>query len=199
MPNYKKVNAKIVSLMDRARITQPCWNASVERRLMNFFAPAGSLESLDTVDAAERFIVATKAVIRVGGDRALYDPISDTITVPCRQLFVPSRTRSAMETYYSTVFHEIVHWSGSPKRLNRYLPEPLPKRISAREELIAEMGAAYLCNEYVSPSIRRDHVNYVSSWLAPAGGWDVFYEAAREAEEAVDYLINLVPGGGTHA
>lgn len=64
------------------------------------------------------------------------------------------------------LLHEHVHWSGHPKRLNRNLSGRFGTFAYAMEELVAELGAAFLCADfgiYLHP--RRDHAFYVKSWL----------------------------------
>ena len=80
--------------------------------------------------------------IRHGGNRACYWPGIDQISMPKRETFVSS------EAYYSTLYHELCHSTGHPDRLNRktlVAGAPFRSPVYSREELTAEMGAAFLC------------------------------------------------------
>ena len=67
------------------------------------------------------------------------------------------------EGYYSTLFHELIHWTGYKNRLNRLVLKKESDR--AFEELVAEIGASFLCAEYgITPNINNTS-SYVASWL----------------------------------
>jgi len=75
------------------------------------------------------------------------------------------------EEYYSTAFHELIHWTGGPSRLARseILNYNFGEDIRSQEELVAEIGAAYLCQlaGLDSSQTLRNSVSYVQSWLKP--------------------------------
>ena len=122
-----------------------------------------TIEHLDTV---ESFISSLGATIRYGGDAAYYHKPLDQIRMPTRQQFAGANARTAAEAFYSVLLHELVHWSGHPKRLNRDLSGRFGTSAYAMEELIAELGAAFLCADLgISVHPRRDHAAYVASWL----------------------------------
>jgi len=99
-------------------------------------------------------------VIKEGGDRACFVPSKDLIQMPDRYRFVER------EAYYSTLCHELVHWSGAAKRLDRDLKGRFGTECYAVEELVAELGAAFLCADLgISLEPREDHAAYVRSWL----------------------------------
>ena len=119
---------------------------------------------LDTVDS---FISSLGAVILYGGEAAAYNMTLDRIRMPERRYFVGTNTRSALEAFYSVLLHELVHWSGHPMRLNRDLTGRFGSSAYAVEELVAELGAAFLCADLgISVLPRRDHAAYVHSWLS---------------------------------
>lgn len=152
--------------------------------------PSDPVETLESVDT---FIGATQARIEHGGARAYYDVREDAIQMPDRQRFIGSPTSSAQEAYSACVLHELVHWSGAKHRLDRGLENGLTKEARAVEELVAEIGAAFLCADLgVTNEPRPDHAAYVASWLQLLKN-DVraIFHAARFANLATTYLHEL--------
>lgn len=138
----------------------------------------------------ENFIAATGADIR-NGDMAAYSRSADYISIPHEDRFVGTETSSATESYYSTVFHELVHWTGHHARLARNLSSRFGTHDYAMEELVAELGAAYLCAEYlVHNEPRQDHAAYIGEWLdVLKGDKRAIFMAAAKANEAVQFLM----------
>jgi antirestriction protein ArdC len=137
----------------------------------------------DALDAAEQLIDASGAVVRHGGTRAFYAPSEDLIQMPARSAF------GSATDYYGTALHELTHWTGHPSRCDR----PLGKRHGidayAFEELVAEMGAAFLCNHVRLPG-RLQHDSYIASWLAALrGDKRLIFTAASQAQKAADYVM----------
>ena len=136
-------------------------------------------------EAAERFFDALGAEISHGGGRAYYAEGPDQIRLP------PKASFEDAEGYYATLAHEIVHWTKHKSRLGRDLGR---KRWGdqgyAAEELVAELGAAFLCAELgVSPEPREAHASYIESWLEALKSDKRFiFRAASLAQKAVDYL-----------
>jgi antirestriction protein ArdC len=123
-----------------------------------------------------------------GGSKAFYSPITDRITLPPRVLFVSAEEEAATET------HEIVHASGAVKRLNRpSITEAAPfgSPVYSQEELIAEMGAAFLCAEAgISPAVIDNQAAYVAGWLAKLhGDRKLLVHAAAQAQRAADFIL----------
>lgn len=137
------------------------------------------------VEAAETIISGSGATIHHGGDRAFYAPFADGVTVPDRERF-----RSGSH-YYGTLFHELVHWTGHRSRLARpgiIEPQPFGSTEYAFEELIAELGAAYLCAEAGIEGELR-HEAYIASWIQALKDDKRFiFRAASQAKRAADYL-----------
>lgn len=124
---------------------------------------------------------------------AYYDRVADLIKIPDRNLFIGTATSSPTEAYYSTLLHELVHWSGNDKRCNRDHSGRFGAKAYAREELVAELGAAFLCAELnISVIPRPDHASYINSWIQVLKSDDkaIFWAAAR-ATDAVAYLNRL--------
>lgn len=120
-------------------------------------------EKLQKVDS---FIESLGADIHYGSDMAYYSRKFDHIHMPDRRDFIDGGTRTATEGFYSVLLHEHVHWTGHSKRLDRDLSGRFGDSAYAMEELIAELGAAFLCGELgISVHPRQDHAAYVASWL----------------------------------
>lgn len=152
------------------------------------------LGAIDRIEAADRFFSATGALIQHGGDRAFYRPSTDTIHMPDESLFCGTDTMTRSESYFAVLGHETIHWSGSDKRLAREFGKRFGDAAYAAEELVAEIGSAFLCAELgiTEGEPRADHAQYLSQWLTllKSDSRAVFTAAAR-ASEAVAYLRKL--------
>lgn len=148
--------------------------------------PAPKAE-LARIDAAEAFVDNSGAIFVPGGGRAFYAPSGDVIAMPPRQAF-----RSA-EDWYSTLLHELVHWSGAEPRCNRTFGARFGDTAYAREELVAELGAAFLCADLGIEAVpREDHASYLASWLEVLkSDKRAIFQAASLASAAADYLHGL--------
>ena len=159
-------------------------------------APAeapSSIEEFTPVANAEAFVAATAADIRHGGDAAFYRPATDHIQMPPKEAFRGSPTSTPAEDYYSTLCHELVHWSGAAHRLDRTLKTRFGSEAYAAEELIAELGAAFLCADLeISLEPRSDHAAYVATWLKVLkNDTRAIFTAASKAQQAVQFLHGL--------
>jgi antirestriction protein ArdC len=140
---------------------------------------------------AEQFFRSVGAQIRHGGHRAFYSPSLDFIQMPEFSLFPDPID------YYSVLGHETVHWSGGKARLDRDRHEKYADEAYAFEELIAELGSAYInADLMLSPAPRPDHAPYIQSWLRVLrNDKRAIFSAAAAAQRAVDYLHQLVQPG----
>ena len=140
-----------------------------------------------------RFVKATGATISYGGDRAYYDIRKDIIQMPDRFRF-KGDIDSAKQAESGTLLHELVHWSGAENRLGRNFTDRHKVAVVAEEELIAELGSAFLCADLgVSNVPRPDHAAYVASWLkALRNEPRAIFKAARQANRAAYYLHEMV-------
>jgi len=160
-------------------------------------APA-EVSSVETgftpVANAEAFVTATGADIRHGGEAAFYRPATDHIQMPPKEVFHGSPTSTPAEAYYSALCHELVHWSGIPHRLDRILKTRFGSEAYAAEELVAELGAAFLCADLeISLEPRPDHAAYVATWLKVLKtDTRAIFTAASKAQQAVQFLHGLV-------
>jgi antirestriction protein ArdC len=145
---------------------------------------------LDCFESDERFFAATGAVIRHGSNRAFYQESGNFVEVPELQTF-----RDA-GSYYAIAAHEITHWTRHPTRLERdFGRKRLGDEGYAMEELVAEIGAAFLCADLgLTPEVREDHAAYIASCLrALKGDKKAVIIAASHAQRATDFLHGLQP------
>ena len=135
------------------------------------------------VPVAEEVIAASGIEFRVGGNRAYYVPAQDYVQVPPQPAFFEQIN------YYRTCLHELCHGSGHPSRLNRNLVTSFGSKDYAREELIAEMGSAFLCAALgIVPTVR--HADYLGSWLEVLREDNrAIFRAASAASKAADWLL----------
>lgn len=143
-------------------------------------------KSIEPLQACIAFLDNLKEHPKIGcGKVAAYLPRDDRIIMPQMGHFQHA------EGYYATLFHEITHWSGAPNRLNR--PQTIysvNQKIYAREELIAEMGAAFICAKcQIDTAIIENSAAYIDGWLkALRNDRRLVSEAAKYARIAVEYL-----------
>jgi antirestriction protein ArdC len=137
---------------------------------------------------AEAFFGNIGTTVRHGGDQAFYSPSTDHIQMPVFEAF------HSATAYYSTLAHEIVHYTGGPHRLNRDVGNRFGSEAYAAEELV-ELGAAFICGELgLGSEPRPDHAAYLQTWLKVLrGNRRAIFTAASHAQQAVDFLHNLQP------
>jgi antirestriction protein ArdC len=142
------------------------------------------LSEKERIQSAEKFFAALGADIRHGGFEAYYEPATDIIQMPRFEAFREGAR------YYSTLGHEAVHLSGSADRLNRNIENRFGTLAYAAEELIAELGAAFVCSVLgISNSPRADHATYIAGWLELLRrDKRAVFTAASKAQEAVDWM-----------
>lgn len=159
--------------------------------------PRPTSNPVEVFESVASFVTATHAKVSHGARGAWYNILSDTIELPAPERFTGSPTSTPSETYHATVLHELVHWTGAKHRLHRELSDgTLPTR--AREELIAEIGAAFLCADlHVANEPRPDHAAYVAHWLQLLrNDTRAVFTASRLASKAADYLHELAARPG---
>ncbi len=145
------------------------------------------------IKQAEAFVAATGATITHGGSRAFYRPATDSIQIPPREAFIGTATSSPADAYYSTLLHELKHYSGHETRCNRQPGRRFGDDAYAMEELIAELGAAFLCADLrITDEARADHAQYLDHWLKVMKSDNkAIFTAASKASEAVTFLAAL--------
>lgn len=158
-------------------------------------------DPVQVLDKAECFIAGTGAVVRHGGSRAFYRPSDDIIQMPEREHFLGSETSSATESYYATLLHELTHWTGHDRRCDRQFGKRFGDDAYAMEELVAELGAAFLCADLgVTLTPRPDHAAYIDNWLKVLkADKKAIFTAASQAAKATDYLGGLQSADITEA
>lgn len=157
--------------------------------------PTPEITPFTPIEAAELIAAAhPMATLRVqhGGGSAYYSPELDYVNLPAREAF------DAPEAYYSTLFHELTHATGHAERLNREGVAKLDRFGShqySKEELIAEMGSAFLCNRAgIEPQTIDNAAAYIGHWLKVLRDDPKFVvQAAAKAQQAADYLLNVKP------
>jgi antirestriction protein ArdC len=147
----------------------------------------------DRLENVEAVIAATGATISFGGSRAFYHRFYDRIQIPEARDFVGSKTSTPQEAFYSTLLHELAHWTGAESRLNREKGKRFADRLYAYEELIAELSAAFLCAELgVTNEPRADHAQYLDGFLKVLhGDKRAIFTAAAAASAAVDFIMGF--------
>ena len=150
-------------------------------------------DSAQVLGETERFVTATSADVRIGGDRAYYQPGADHIQMPDRDRFTGTETITATESYYATLLHELTHLTGHASRLDRDLSGRFGREGYAMEELVAELGAAFLCSELgITNRPRPDHAAYIAHWLVVLKkDTRAIFTAASKANEAKTFLKGL--------
>lgn len=147
---------------------------------------AEPLSDAERAAGADEFFKAVGAQVRTD-NHAYYSPGGDYIGIPAFEDF-----RDA-GGYYATLAHEHTHWTGAEKRLDRGIVAAAADRggsVYAREELVAELGAAFLCAELgISPEPRPDHAQYLASWIRVLNSdSSLLWKAASAAQKAVAFL-----------
>lgn len=140
----------------------------------------------DTRDMiADEFLTSIGADIREGHGEAYYAPGHDFISLPAFAAF------KGADHFYNVAFHELTHWTGHKARLDRDLKGRFGERAYAAEELVAELGAAFLASEFSFDGDVR-HAGYIETWISLLrSDKRAFFTAASKAQAAADYLRGL--------
>jgi len=134
---------------------------------------------------ADKFLHSTGVDIREGHGEAFFVPSRDFISMPAFEAF------KGADHFYNVAFHELTHWTGHKSRLDRDLKNRFGSRNYAAEELIAELGAAFLCAEFGFDGDIRS-AGYIASWIELLkADKRAFFTACSHASKAADYLRGL--------
>jgi len=122
-------------------------------------------------------------VFQRGGEQAYYHTGGDYIRVPEQDSFYEPIN------FYRTALHELTHWTGAKHRLDRDYSKRLGDEAYAREELVAEMGSAFLCATLgIVPTVR--HADYIGNWLTVLKNDSrAIITAASHASKAADFVL----------
>ena len=145
----------------------------------------------DPIESAEavQLSMPNRPIVEIGGTKACYSPGLDRVRVP--EMFRYDKA----EEYYSTLFHELAHATGHKSRLDR---EGITGQhffgdaVYSREELVAEMSAAFLCGYcgIVNATIENSAA-YLQSWIKTLRGDNkLAIVAGAQAQKAADYILN---------
>jgi len=147
--------------------------------------PKPIIAEFNPVPALEDRVIKTGANIKHGGGRAFYMPSTDSITMPEKETFLTE------SHYYGTLLHELTHWSGAKHRLDRTKGKRFADTAYAFEELVAEMGAAFLCADYGIQG-ELQHSNYIASWLKCLKEDNkAIFNAAALAQKSANFINEL--------
>ena len=140
-------------------------------------------EPKERLKYADEFFQKTGAVIRQGGNRAYFTPSGDYIQMPDFDAF------NSPEGYAGTLAHELTHWTGHNTRLDRLTASKFGSEDYAKEELVAELGAAFLCADLGIIPMLENHASYLQSWLKVLKkDKRAIFRASSQAQKAVEHL-----------
>jgi antirestriction protein ArdC len=129
-----------------------------------------------------------RPALETAGSKAFYNLLTDQVTMSARELFTTA------EEYYATLLHELTHSTGHPTRLARETiteAAPFGSATHSKEELCAEMGAAFLCAEAgISPAVVENQAAYLAGWLSKLReDRKLLVYAAAQAQKASDFIL----------
>jgi antirestriction protein ArdC len=154
----------------------------------DYAAPMVSPDPVLAISEADALIAATGAQVNIGGGEAFYSPRHDFVQVP------PQAAFHEPINWYRTALHELGHWTGHATRLDRDQKGGFGSEAYAKEELVAEMAAAFTCASLgIAPTVR--HSDYIASWLSVLRDDDkAIFRAASQASKASDFLLAFAGG-----
>jgi len=123
----------------------------------SYYEGGEPLPEIERIANAEAFVKGVGADVRHGGNKAFFSPSGDFVQMP------PAGAFSEIENYYSTLSHELTHWTGAKARLDRQFGKRFGDKAYAFEELIAELGAAFaMARLGIASEPREDHASYLA-------------------------------------
>lgn len=130
------------------------------------------------------------AVVKFGGNKACFIPSADQINMPHKKQF------KCVGEFESTLAHELTHWTGAKARLARDLSGRFGDESYAAEELVAEIGAAFLCAQLGIPNKKLQHTQYVKNWIRVLqNDKKAIFTAASLARQSNEYVLSMVEAG----
>jgi len=160
-------------------------DSGAEVKVSDYIAKFATPENLaPRIDAAEDFIAAQNPVVIYGGSNSSYDPTTDIIRMPRFKDFTDA------EAYYAVHIHELIHRTGHPTRLNRPIFSRFGTNAYAFEELVAELGAVFICAQLGLSLKMENHASYLNHWQAIiASDNRAFLKAMTLARKSADHLL----------
>jgi antirestriction protein ArdC len=158
--------------------------------------PEPRFSPIQRIEHAESFFGSLLADVRHGGTRAYYAQEPDYIQMP------PFEAFDSAGSYYATLAHESTHWTKHPSRLAReFGHKKWGDEGYAEEELVAELGAVFLCADLeLSLALREYHASYIAHWLTVLkNDKRAIFRAAAHAQRAADFLYRQQSGGQKEA
>lgn len=158
------------------------WQSKVE--------PVKEFTDIEKIENCEKLVKRYKGRPEIVNERdsvAFYRPIDDIVNMPKRKYM------KSNEAYYSTLFHELTHSTGHESRLNRELnSQKLDKTSYSKEELIAELGALFMCSEAgIDKAVTDNSAAYLNSWLKVLkSDTNFIWDAAVKAQKAADFMLS---------
>ena len=133
--------------------------------------------------------------IKIRGDAASYSPVLDYINMPNMECFKNTDTATASEHWYSTLLHELIHWTGHKNRCNRNFSKTFKSQEYAMEELVAESGSAILSVMLgIIKQPTPDHAKYLNGWKQIIrNNPRAIFTAFSKSTQAIELLNNLQP------
>ena len=151
---------------------------------------------IEKIAGVDKYIKNTKAIIKHGdAGRCYYVPSMDYINMSPLDTWKQVDDQSAQEAYYSTILHELVHWTGHKSRIDR-LDNGSKKSLSyAQEELVAELGSAILSNMLqIAKKPSDQHAKYLNSWMKDIKDKPkALFTAMANAQKAITFVEGLQP------
>lgn len=196
--------SKSVSVCFMSPVTKQLENGEVEAySLLKFYnvfnvdqtdlkleqKPVKALPEVEKLANIEKYIANTKAKIKhEEAGRCYYVPSSDIINMSPLDTWKPTSNSTAQQNYYSTLLHELIHWTGHKSRIDR-----LNKFSYAEEELIAELGSGLLCNLLgIAKEPSDQHAKYLNSWIrAIQDKPKALFQATAQAQKAINLMEEL--------
>ena len=181
----EEIDAKIVPMMREYTVFNIAQCENLPQSLIH--GKPARIRNPDTRDAlADEFLRSTGANIREGQGEAYYAQGADFISLPSFEAF------KGADHFYNVAFHELTHWTGHKSRLDRDLKHRFGERAYAAEELVAELGAAFLAAEFSFDGDVRNG-GYIATWIELLkADKRAFFTACNRASKAADYLRGLV-------
>ena len=183
--NHKKGDKKTASAVYMAFFW--VYNMS-QTTLANKYLKLG--DGAKTDQEVEKYVNNTCAIIEDGHDQCFYSPSRDIIGMVDKKFFNKTGTSNATENYYSTLLHELTHWTAHKDRCNRDLSGRFGDSAYAFEELVAEFGAALQCCLLgITNKPKKESAQYLKSWISKIkDDPKALFKAMSLADKAVAFI-----------